>query len=403
MRKLQLIHKTWSSLLLYLAFIVPLLSNNTYNVTNTCNVLAKPTLYQNTSPPFRLVIDAGHGGMDPGCIANNVQEKDIALNIALKLGSQLLSQHPDIEIIFTRTEDKFVNLKDRVGIANSVQADLFVSIHCNYYRDPKITGTETFVMGLHTADENLEVAKRENASIQMEQDFEENYDGYDPDSPMGHIMLSMYQNAHLSQSLELADYIEDQFSSRNNTISRGVKQAGFVVLKEALMPAVLIEAGFLSNPTEARYLSTHEGQDEIARNILNALSSYIQENSHAQENNMLAETTQPILIKQENNKSPYNSNAMLVHKLEKNNTLQESVNNEKNIPSIKYRVQIAASKNKPMAQKDTKWLHLESIDIEFKDGLYKYYTGHFLHMEEALNYKDKLIDDGFKGAFIVSN
>jgi N-acetylmuramoyl-L-alanine amidase len=225
-----------------------------------------------------VVIDPGHGGHDPGCLGKKSHEKNIALAIAKKLANAIKTTHPDVKVILTRESDVFIPLHKRAAIANRNNADLFISIHCNSM--PKghssTHGTETYVMGLHTATHNLNVAKRENASILLEADYEKTYD-YDPNSPEGHIMLSMFQNAYLDQSIQFARKVEQQFKSVTNRKSRGVKQAGFVVLKETTMPSVLIETGFLSNNQEENYLFTSKGQNSVAKAILIAFNNYKKE------------------------------------------------------------------------------------------------------------------------------
>jgi N-acetylmuramoyl-L-alanine amidase len=227
-------------------------------------------------PPYQIkkvVIDAGHGGHDPGCVGSKSKEKDIALAIALQTGQKIKSLHPDVEVIYTRISDVFLPLHTRASIANKAEADVFISIHCNSVANNKPYGTETFVLGLHKAKENLEVAKRENQVIFFEEDYKENYGGYDPNSPEGHIFLSFMQNAFLKQSISLAEQIENNFKSYDRH-SRGVKQGGLLVLKHATMPAVLVEVGFLSNPDEEAYLMTSKGKDQMAQGIANAFSSY---------------------------------------------------------------------------------------------------------------------------------
>lgn len=221
-----------------------------------------------------IVIDAGHGGHDPGCVAGDTHEEDITLAISLKLAELLRQQYPQINVILTRDKDVFIPLYERANIANRNKANLFISIHCNFMPGSSATsGSETFVMGLHTAEHNLNVAKRENDAILLEDNFERNYD-YDPKSPEGHIMLSMFQNAFLEQSIRFAEKVERQFAAGGQRKSRGVKQAGFVVLKETTMPSVLIEAGFLSNKAEEQYLITAEGQHQVAFSILQAFHEY---------------------------------------------------------------------------------------------------------------------------------
>lgn len=222
----------------------------------------------------KVVIDAGHGGHDPGTHGAKSVEKDIALSIALKTGELLTRLYPDIEISYTRTKDVFIPLHKRIAKANDEKADLFVSIHCNYVGNPHICGTETYVMGLHRAEENLNVAKRENSAVLLEDDFEANYDGYDPNSPIGHIVLSAFQNIHLDNSINIAASIEEKLGSRKSYKSRGVKQAGFVVLRQATMPSILVETGFLSNAKEEKYLMSHIGQTEISNGLSESIGEY---------------------------------------------------------------------------------------------------------------------------------
>lgn len=227
--------------------------------------------------PFEVktvVIDAGHGGHDPGCSGAHSREKHIALAISKKLAEIMRERFPALQVILTRDKDVFIPLQERAAIANRNEADMFISIHCNYMPGSSATrGTETYVMGLHTADENLEVAKRENAAILHEDNYVENYGGYDPNSPEGHIMLSMFQNAFLEQSISFANKVEERFAESARK-SRGVKQAGFLVLRETAMPSLLIEAGFLSSRREEAYLKTAEGQLVIANAILEAFAEY---------------------------------------------------------------------------------------------------------------------------------
>jgi N-acetylmuramoyl-L-alanine amidase len=222
-----------------------------------------------------VVIDPGHGGHDPGCLGRGSQEKHLALAISKKVAAALQSRFPNIRVILTRDQDVFIPLHERAAIANRNDADLFISIHCNAMPagHSHVHGTETYVMGLHTADHNLNVAKRENASILLEENYEKNYD-YDPNSPEGHIMLAMFQNAYLEQSILFANKVEKEFHDFSKRKSRGVKQAGFVVLKETTMPSVLVEAGFLSNRKEEKFLKTKAGQDQIAIAILRAFEGY---------------------------------------------------------------------------------------------------------------------------------
>lgn len=223
----------------------------------------------------KVVIDAGHGGKDPGCVGKIINEKKVALNIALKLGSYIKQNMPEVEVIYTRDGDYFIELNERAAIANRANADLFISIHANAQpKGSNVYGTETFVMGLHRSDANLEVAKRENSVIKYEDNFESQYDGFDPNDPSSYIALALMQSANLDQSLYFAAKVEDQFKNRVGRSSRGVKQAGFLVLYKTTMPSVLIEAGFLTNRNEEKFLATDQGQDYMASAIYRAFKEY---------------------------------------------------------------------------------------------------------------------------------
>ncbi len=231
--------------------------------------------------PIRLktiVLDAGHGGKDPGCRGvDGNYEKKIALKIVLALGKKIKAQYPDIKVYYTRQKDVFVNLHERSAIANRNKADLFISIHCNSNPVSSLHGTETYTMGLHKTNENLDVAKRENSVILKEDNYKQIYKGFDPSSPLAHIMMANYQNAFMQNSLKLAQKVERQFKKVTNRNSYGVKQAGFLVLWETAMPSILIESGFLSNASEEEYLATSHGQEESADAIFKALKAYKEE------------------------------------------------------------------------------------------------------------------------------
>ncbi len=224
-----------------------------------------------------VVIDAGHGGKDPGCSGSNSREKHIALAVAQGLAARLKAQHPGLQVILTRDEDVFIPLYERAAIANRAHADLFVSIHCNYMPGSSATrGSETYIMGLHTANHNLAVAKRENEAIRLEENYEQNYD-YDLNSPEGHILLSMYQSAYLERSVRFAEKVEHHFHATAERKSRGVKQAGFVVLKETALPSALVEIGFLSSGEEETFLLSAAGQDRVADALAAAFADYKRE------------------------------------------------------------------------------------------------------------------------------
>jgi N-acetylmuramoyl-L-alanine amidase len=237
-------------------------------------------LYANPSNPYKIktvVIDAGHGGHDAGCLGIHSKEKEVTLAIALKLGKYLEDNYPNIKVVYTRKTDEFIDLIERANIANRAKADLFISLHCNASANKSAYGSETYAMGLHVSEANLNVAKRENSVILLEDNYEKNYDGFDPKSTEAYIIFSLYQNVNIDKSLFLASKIQDQFTNKLKRYNRGVKQAGFIVLYKTNMPSVLIEGGFLTNKDEEEFLSSEEGQDNIAKSIYLAFKSYKEE------------------------------------------------------------------------------------------------------------------------------
>lgn len=357
---------------------------------------------------FRIVIDAGHGGHDPGAVGKNASEKDLVLKMALKLGELIQKNYPDVEVLQTRTTDVFIPLFRRIQYANEQNADLFMSIHCNFISNPKTRGTETFVMGLHRAGENLEVAKRENASILLEANYEANYDGYDPKSPEGHIVMSMFQNAYLDKSIEFAADVEAQFSAMHISKSRGVKQAGFAVLRRASMPAVLVEAGFLSNEIEEAYLMSTEGQQVIAESLLKAFGNFYSNNQNIKQtiSKTKDEGTTVINAKDKDIKSPStkttvsNTNKQDV-KPKATEQFVANTQDSKNGLNIYYKVQIAAFKSE-VADLDTAELRkIGKLTVFKQNDVNKYLVGDFINRESAEIAREKLKNLGYKGAFLV--
>ena len=223
-----------------------------------------------------VVIDPGHGGDKPGALGKKSKEKDVVLSIALKLGKVINDNFDDVNVIFTRKTDVDISLSDRAKMANRAKADLFLSIHANSHPKTESRGVETFVMGLSTSKANLEVAKKENADILLEDDYKNNadYNGFDPNSPESYIMFALYQNAYIDKSLTFAKHIQDQYKAKIKTINRGVKQAEFFVLYKTTMPSVLTEVGFISNPVEEEYINSDEGQADIVYCLFNAFAEY---------------------------------------------------------------------------------------------------------------------------------
>lgn len=223
-----------------------------------------------------VVIDPGHGGAKPGAQGKQVQEKTITLAVAKKVGKLIADNYPDVKVIYTRTTDVDISLAERADIANRNHADLFISIHANSHPTSAPTGVETFVMGLSESKANLEVAKKENADILLEKDYKSNaaYGGFDPEAPETYVMLTMFQNAYINKSLNLAAAIQGQYKQNLKTINRGVKQAELYVLYKTAMPSVLTEVGFISNPTEEAFMMSDEGSAAIAVCIFNAFMTY---------------------------------------------------------------------------------------------------------------------------------
>ncbi len=237
-------------------------------------LMEKNVFSQEKTSITKVVIDAGHGGKDPGTIGKKSQEKNVALQIALKLSEEIRSQCKGVTVICTRTTDEFIELHERAEIANRYKADLFISIHCNANPKHTFQGAETYVMGLHRTEANLEIAKKENAAILMEPDYSTNYNGFDPNSDESYITFTLFQNAFLEQSSRFASYVQDEMKDRVGMNDRGVRQAGFLVLYKTTMPSVLIETGFLSNPEEEKFLISEKGQQYISSAICRAFRKF---------------------------------------------------------------------------------------------------------------------------------
>lgn len=221
----------------------------------------------------KVVIDPGHGGKDPGAIGSFSKEKDIVLAVSLKLAELIQEKHPDVKVILTREDDRFIELYQRASIANKAKADLFISVHANSNKKKDPSGVEFYVLGLHKSEENLEVAKKENAVVNLEGNVTENY-GFDPNSAEGNIIMTMKQSLFLDNSIHFAKKIENEFKNDDNQSIRGTKQAGFLVLYQTAMPSCLLEIGFISNSEEEEYMNSKLGQINIATKIANAFTEY---------------------------------------------------------------------------------------------------------------------------------
>ena len=318
-----------------------------------------------------VVIDPGHGGKDPGTMGTmryKTFEKDIALDISLKLGNYIEENFPDVKVIYTRKKDVFLELWERTELANKVNADLFISIHCDGFKNPIASGASVFVMGMSKLKANMDVAIRENSVMYLEDNFEEKYEGFDPKSAESYIIFSLMQNTYLDQSISFAQEVDIQFTERANRKSRGVKQAPFYVISRTNMPSVLIEAGFLTNPDEEDYLNTNLGKDYIASAIFRAFRKYKVE----------IEGVQPEVEENLNN-----------------TTSKKSISDD----DVIYKIQLGVF---PKSMKDNKLF--KDLDIEelLINGQYKYFTFSTNNKNEADIEKMKHRNEHFPEAFIVA-
>lgn len=352
-----------------------------------------------------VVIDAGHGGKDPGAIGRKVQEKTITLSIALKLGAMIKQNYPDIKVIYTRDRDVFVELRERADIANRNKADLFISIHCNANKSRIHHGAETYVMGLHKTEANLSIAKMENSSILMEQDYETNYEGFDPNSDESYITLTLFQNVFLEQSTQLASIIQEHLASRQNLEDRGVRQAGFMVLYKTTMPSVLIETGFLSNPEEEKFLASAKGQNQIVESVFNAFKKFREKmngDSKAEEKKF-ASTDAPLKQQPASTKAqpaetkvqqPASTKAQPAE-----TKVQQPASDEGK--EVCYRVQFAMYPIEiPVNSK--KFAALRNVKMYRHQGMFKYTTGEKQTVEDALKLLGEVKKMGYKDAFVVA-
>lgn len=338
--------------------------NKTFLIFSTLLILFPLiVLGQLPADRFTIVLDPGHGGKDHGCSGHGSIEKKIVLDISKRVRERLLEDTNKFSVILTRNQDRFVPLYKRADIANSLKADLFISIHCNAINHTKTHGTETYVMGLHTEEENFKVAQRENASIFMEKDFSTTYDGFDPNSLESHIFLTMTQSVHREQSIRLADMVESEFRLYGERKSRGVKEAGFVVLRATTMPSILIENGFLTHKVESEFLASKEGLDIMSECIYRAIMKYYH-----------LEMTQI-------------SKAL------------ESRPMDTKLEDSKYSIQIMALQTK-LPIKEIHVPDNKLITIENKGGIYRYYYGGFANRTSAERILNELRKYGHSEAFI---
>ncbi|MHC1704838.1 MAG: N-acetylmuramoyl-L-alanine amidase [Tenuifilaceae bacterium] len=326
----------------------------------------------------KVVIDPGHGGRDPGTVGSKSYEKDIALSISLKFGALISKNLQDVEIIYTRNHDKSVPLDERSKIANASGADLFISIHCNSSPSKSAYGTETYVLGLHKSEDNLDVAMRENAVITYEEDYSSKYEGYDPKSTESFIIFTLMQNSFIEQSLSFANDVQTEFKQHAKRYNRGVKQAGFLVLWKASMPSVLIEVGYLSNAREEAYLTSEAGQNSIASAIYRAFDTY---------------------KKHIDNRSSFTTVAPIQKDTDSNTNVSASDTKSTKEPII-FKVQITSSRKK-IPTNSNYFKNLKDVDEITSDGIYKYVVGNEKSYQEIVDYCQQ-IRKLFPDAFIIA-
>lgn len=350
---------------------------------------------------FTVVIDAGHGGHDPGAVGRISKEKNINLNVALKVGNLIKKNCNDVKVIYTRTKDVFIPLDRRAEIANNAKADLFISIHTNSVaKNRTVKGASTWTLGLAKSEANLEVAKRENSVILYENDYQTRYAGFNPNSSESYIIFEFMQDKYMEQSVHLASLVQKQFKRTCQRIDRGVHQAGFLVLKASAMPSILIELGFISTPEEERYLNSENGANTLAKGIYNAFLNYKRE----QELKLtgVSKTILPDESENESDNSPLIAQAASQTKTLSDNArpiVSESAVTVDDSEII-FKVQILTS-SKPLSKNDKRLKGLKDVDYYKEKGIYKYTFGDSANYNEVLRAR-RSISTRFKDAFIVA-
>lgn len=323
--------------------------------------------------PFTVVIDAGHGGHDSGAVGRYSKEKNINLAVAKKLGSLINENHPDVKIVYTRTTDVFLTLQQRADIVNRNKADIFFSIHTNATGGTSANGTETYVLGLHRTKSNLEVAMSENSVITLEEDYQTKYQGFDPNSVDSYIIFELMQDKYLDQSVKLASLIENQFRKAKR-YSRGVRQAGFWVLHKSAAPSVLVELGFISNPSEEKFLNTEEGRDQLTNAIYSAFVSYKSDFDKRAGKKIIVKDV-PV-FKADNNKDSVDENEII------------------------YKIQLFALERR-ISPTSSEFKKLTDVNYFREDNYYKYTYGEESSFDKIEEVR-KSIADKFPNAYIIA-
>lgn len=377
---------------------------------------------------FVVVIDAGHGGKDPGAVRNNYKEKHINLGVALALGKLIENNFKDVKVIYTRKTDVFVELTDRAAIANRNKANLFISIHTNS-TDAKRTnasGADTYILGLTKSAENLAVAKRENSVVTLESDYKNKYEGFDPHSPESYIIFEFMSNKYMEQSLQFATEVQNQFKNIAKRNDRGVRQAGFLVLWRTAMPSVLIELGFINNSEEVEYLTSKSGQNALARSIYSGFKKYKQ-NYDKMQGNASASLVEDVFDLEEEEvdvplmdtaSTPNDSQTREIEERTVNNTrIKRPTNKEvsttlapnksatttnnavKNTDRIEYRVQFLVA-TKRLPSNSPLFKGLSPTEFYMDGNTYKYTYGSAYELKEIEKIQQQ-VRLKFKDAFVV--
>ncbi len=338
-----------------------------------------PVIGNTINDKFIVVIDPGHGGNDPGAVGKKGKEKNINLNVARKLGKLIENNCNDTKVIYTRKSDVFVPLHKRAEIANNAKANLFISIHTNAVarKNSYVKGTETYTLGLHRTEENLEVAKKENSVILIEDDYKQRYAGFNPNSSESYIIFEFMQDKNMSQSVNFATLIQQNFKSYNR-IDKGVHQAGFLVLRETSMPSVLVELGYISNPSEETYLLSDKGTTDLANAIYRAFINYKGNNSKIKPTTVTPNNRQEVTPPKE-----------------------EAKEEAKKTSKIKFKIQILAS-DKILPENSKQFKGLKPVSWYKENGLIKYTYAEDEDYNKILKIKRKIVDPKFKDAFIIA-
>lgn len=361
---------------------------------------------------FVVVIDAGHGGHDPGAIGKISKEKNINLKVALKLGNLIKQNCNDVKVVYTRSKDVFIPLDRRAEIANNAKADLFISIHTNALANNRTAkGASTWTLGLAKSDANLEVAKRENSVILYEDDYKTRYAGFNPNSAESYIIFEFMQDKYMEQSVHLASLVQKQFRHHCKRVDRGVHQAGFLVLKASAMPSILVELGFISTPEEERYLNTEEGSSTLAKGIYRAFLSYKREHEirltgssrTALPNDDEVTDTEVAQIDSTESKNKKPQNTPRTDKLVTEAKTQRPivVESTTNDSEITFKIQILTS-SRPLSKNDKRLKGLKDVDYYKENGLYKYTYGASSDYNKVLRTRRNTVTPLFKDAFIIA-